>query len=362
MTNIANGVEPASRSDRAGIIAIRVKGGSVARLRLTVARLWLDITARMPPSSWSWLVPLSAESEQSGRAPLVKPGFLNNREVLEWLEGVEPIWASLEFDSFCRLQLEPGEPDAAISFAQDLTAADLASAPIARNALLMLEAAEASGGLKLTTAGNLSRAVVWQLAHVTEWATYDLQETLGVCKRLNEADVWPLSYLRLLLTDLRFLRKLGGKLVLTAKGRAALAAGGTGDMLARMFEETFWRFNLASFDGYPYESWPQAEMALCLWCLAVGANMWERPDRIARFSTTPVVEVLEEKREFAGGAFEWRVLRFLTFFGVLEVQTNDAGSTPDPFCETRRRYRKTPFCDRFLLFDVDVEVPSGPKH
>jgi hypothetical protein len=291
----------------------------------------------------------------------VKPGFLNNREVLEWLEGVEPIWASLEFDSFCRLQLEPGEPDAAISFAQDLTAAEVASVPIAKNALLMLEAADASGGLKLTANGNLSRAVVWQLAHVTEWAAYDLQETLEVSKRLNESDVWPLSFLRLLLTDLRLLRKQGGKLVLTVKGRAALASRGEGDLLARMFQETFWRFNLASFDGYPFESWPQAEMALCLWCLAVGANMWERPARIARFATTPVVEVLEEKREFAGDAFEWRVLRFLTFFGVLEAQVEDA-SPQTPFWKVRRRYRKTPFCDRFLSFDVDVEVPSGPKH
>jgi hypothetical protein len=329
--------------------------------RPAIARLWLDITARMPPSSWCWLFSLPVGTEQSGRAPLVKPGFLNNREVLEWLEGVEPIWASLEFDSFCRLQLEPNEPDAAISFARDLTAADLTMVPIARNALLMLEAAEASGGLKLTTAGNLSRAVVWQLAHVTEWATYNLEDTLSSCKRLNESDVWPLSYLRLLLTDLRLLRKDAGKLVLTAKGRAALAARGAGDMLARMFEETFWRFNLASFDGFPYESWPQTEMALCLWCLAVGANIWERPDRIARFATTPVVEVLEEKRDFAGGAFERRVLRFLTFFGVLEMQEKDASLSP-LLSESRRRYRKTPFCDRFLVFDVDVEVPSGPKH
>ena len=107
------------------------------------------------------------------KGPVVKPGFLNNREVLEWLEGVEPIWASLEFDSFCRLQLEPGEPDAAISFARDLTAADLAAAPIAQNALLMLEAADTSGGLKLTATGNLSRAVVAHLVHVTRWATYD---------------------------------------------------------------------------------------------------------------------------------------------------------------------------------------------
>lgn len=290
----------------------------------------------------------------------MKPGFLNNREVVEWLGGVEPIWVCLDFDSFCRLQLSPDEPDAAISFAHNLSPAEALQAPVLRTALRMLEAADTPSGLKLTATGNLSRAAINRLISVCNWPTFELERVMRVTKQLNEADVVPLRYLRLLLTDLSLLKKKGAALVLTTKGRAALASGGAGDLLARMFEETFWRFNLAAFDGCPYEDWPQSEMALTLWCLAAGANLWERPDRLARLSTTPAVDVVHAERDFAGAAMELRILRFLTIFGLLEAQSETAQH--GRLRMQTWRYRKTAFCDRFLSFDVEVETPSGPLH
>lgn len=290
----------------------------------------------------------------------MKPGFLNNREVLEWLGGVEPIWICLEFDLFCRLQLAPDEPDAAISFAHDLTPSEASSAPVLRAALRMLEAADAPNGLKLTATGNLSRAGIMALIGACNWPTFELERLIAVTKQLNEADVIPLRYLRLLLTDLRLLRKKGSALILTSKGRAALASRGAGDLLARMFEETFWRFNLSAFDGCPYEDWPQSEMALTLWCLAAGANLWEKPDRLARLSTTPAVDVVHAERDFAGAAMELRILRFLTIFGLLEARSEPRNE--GMFLGQEWRYRKTAFCDRFLSFDVEVEAPTGPMH
>jgi hypothetical protein len=290
----------------------------------------------------------------------VKPGFLNNLEVIEWLGGVEPVWACLEFDSFCRLQLAPGEPDAAISLAHDLTASELSAAPVIRCALLMLEAADAPGGLKLTASGNLSRVAIMGLAPACDWPGFGLQQIMSRNKQVNEAEVFQLRYLRLLLTDLQLLRKKGGALFPTARGRAALAARGAGDLLARMFEETFWRFDLGVFDGCPFEDWPQSEAALTLWCLAAGANIWERPERLARLAATPAVEVLHFERDIAGLAMELRILRFLTIFGVLEARAEP--SPPGVFWTDRRLYRKTQFCDRFLSFDVEVEPPAGPIH
>lgn len=290
----------------------------------------------------------------------MKPGFLNNREVIEWLGGVEPIWVCLEFDSFCRLQLAPDEPDTAISFAHNLTPSEALAAPVVRAALRMLELAEAPSGLKLTATGNLSRVAIAKLIGVCNWPGFELERIMAVSKVLNEQDVIPLRYLRLLLTDLQLLKKKGGALVLTPKGRAALASRGAGDLLARMFEETFWRFNLAAFDGCPYEDWPQTEMALTLWCLAAGANLWERPDRLARLSTTPAVDVVHAERDFAGAAMELRVLRFLTVFGLLEARSETAQH--GRFRVQTWRYRKTAFCDRFLSFDVEVETPTGPLH
>lgn len=281
-------------------------------------------------------------------------------EVIEWLGGIEPVWACLEFDSFCRLQLPPGEPEAAISLARDLTPSELSAAPVVRSALLMLEAAGAPGGLKLTASGNLSRAAIVKLAPACDWPGFGLRHVMARNKQLNESEVFPLRYLRLLLISLRLLRKKGAALVLTAKGEAALAARGAGDLLARMFEETFWRFDLGAFDGCPFQDWPQSEASLTLWCLAAGANMWERPEKLARLATTPAVEVVHFERDIAGLTMELRILRFLTIFGVLEAQTEPRG--PGPFWEERWRYRRAPFCDRFLSFDVEVEPPAGSMH
>jgi hypothetical protein len=300
----------------------------------------------------------AAKAGRKGRR--VKPDLFNSQGLIAWLEGVDPIWACLEFDSFCRLQSAPDAPDAAITLACDLTAADLAACPIASAALLMIEAAEAPGGLKLTANGNLRRAAVASLARPSDWPSSDLDRILSSGKRRNEEDVWPLRFLRILLTDLRLVRKQGAALVPTGAGLAVLKKRGAGDLVARLFEETFWRFNLSYFDGFPLEGWPQSEMGLILWCLATGANLWERPGRLARLAAVPAMGVLQAEQDFAGGAFEMRVLRFLTFFGVMETRPDCAQGAPSWFA--RRQYRKAPFCDRFLSFDVDVEAPDGSIH
>ena len=91
---------------------------------------------------------------------MVAPAFLQNPQVLKWLAGSEPAWTMLEFQSFNALQREPSRENHALRLASDLLAPEIDRSAVARNTLILLRRAVDSDGLKLTAAGNLSRAVV----------------------------------------------------------------------------------------------------------------------------------------------------------------------------------------------------------
>ena len=88
---------------------------------------------------------------------MVKPGFLRNDNVVEWLGGIEPMWSHLEFESYCRLQRRPGEEDPAMQLATDLTEAETQLSPLVSALLALLRMAGQKGGAKLTTGGGLAR-------------------------------------------------------------------------------------------------------------------------------------------------------------------------------------------------------------
>ena len=104
---------------------------------------------------------------------MVAPGFLTNPDVLRWLNGVEPAWTVLEFDSFNGLRDEPSANNRTIRLEPNLTETDLSGSAITRNALVLLRGAADTDGLKLTTTGNLSRAVVAEMCRTIEWPDYD---------------------------------------------------------------------------------------------------------------------------------------------------------------------------------------------
>jgi hypothetical protein len=91
---------------------------------------------------------------------MVAPGFLANPEVRRWLNGIEPAWTMLDFDSFNALHEEPSSNNNAIRLEPKLTATEVSVSAVAVNAMLLLRRAAETGGLKLTATGNLSRAVV----------------------------------------------------------------------------------------------------------------------------------------------------------------------------------------------------------
>ena len=94
---------------------------------------------------------------------MVSPGVLQNPEVKRWLAGVEPAWTLLELDSLMALRKEPSAENRALRLAANLMNQDLLGSSIARNAVVLLDAAVKAKGLKLTATGNLARSVVEEM-------------------------------------------------------------------------------------------------------------------------------------------------------------------------------------------------------
>jgi hypothetical protein len=287
---------------------------------------------------------------------MVKPGFLQSDDVVEWLGGIEPMWSHLEFESYCRLQRRPDKGDPAIQLATDLTEAEAQSSSLVFALLALLRMAGEKGGAKLTTGGGLTREVITPIAEICDGPGYDLALIRSVTKVLNEADVWPAELLRHVVLEMRLVRRVGRSLTLTAKGRATLEAGGSGGLMADLFGTVFWRVNLGHWDGYPVPTWPQSYIGIIVWSLAHAASTWETPERLARYSTIPVIGVLEAKDDFAGHAFELRILRILSIFGLLDARKD--GNSSNRFVSARH-YRKTQLYDRFFSFDVTLEPTDG---
>src|ERR1700736_963602 len=109
---------------------------------------------------------------------MVAPGFLANPEVRRWLNGVEPAWTMLEFDSLNALRHEPSASNDAIRLETNLTGTEISGSAVTANALILLRRAAETGGLKLTATANLSRAVVEQMFGIIQAPDYDKSELL----------------------------------------------------------------------------------------------------------------------------------------------------------------------------------------
>src|SRR5580704_16254786 len=95
---------------------------------------------------------------------MVAGDFLQDPQVRQWLDGVEPAWTLLTFASFQALRCEPSANQRAVRIANDLSADEIAGSAVARNTLILLRQATERGGLPVTATGNLSRAAWTRVA------------------------------------------------------------------------------------------------------------------------------------------------------------------------------------------------------
>jgi hypothetical protein len=224
---------------------------------------------------------------------VVVPGFLQNPEARRWLNGVEPAWTMLEFDSFNALHGEPSASNRAISLEPNLTETDLSGSAVARNALLLLRLSIETGGLKLTATENLSRTVVAEMVAVIEWPGLDKNGAFQFHRVINEPDFLPLHFVRVLMQATKLVRVQRDKLVPTRLGKGMLVPERHGALQALLFHIALWHMNLGYFDRNPIDSWPQSHTSIVLWSLSASANDWLDPETLTRLCTVPVIGVLD---------------------------------------------------------------------
>jgi hypothetical protein len=289
---------------------------------------------------------------------MAAPGILQNPEVRRWLNGVEPAWTMLEFNSLNALRHEPSGRNHAIRLEPDLTNAEISGSAVTANALILLQRAAETGGLKLTATGNLSRVVVEDMFGIIQAPNYDKDELRRFQKVINEPDFLPLYFIRILTQAAKLLRTHRGKLVPTRLGKSMLVAERHGALQALLFHIALWHLNLAYFDRRPLDSWPQSDVGVVLWSLSASANDWLARETLTRLCTIPVIGVLEVTWDFGSSAMEARILRPLVWFGLLESRSEPRSATE---LVERRLYRKAPLFDRLVKFNVQIE-DSDTRH
>jgi hypothetical protein len=144
---------------------------------------------------------------------MVSPGVLQIPEVKRWLAGVEPAWTLLELDSLMALRKEPSAENRALRLAANLMNQDLLGSSIARNAVVLLDAAVKANGLKLTATGNLARSVVEEMRQSFEWPGHDKASAFALHKVVNEPDFMPLFFIRTTMQKAGLLQRRKGKLL-----------------------------------------------------------------------------------------------------------------------------------------------------
>src|SRR3954447_9293180 len=108
----------------------------------------------------------------------------------------------------------------------------------------------------------------------------------------------------------------------------------------------------------PGEHWPQTHIGVVLWSLSVAAHDWGTPEDLISTCTIPDGELAAAAPDFPGFAMVTRVLRPLTWFGLMEPKDMDTHLTP--VWRRDRRYRKTPLFDRALSFAVAIRNSDMP--
>jgi hypothetical protein len=199
---------------------------------------------------------------------MVAADFLHDPQVRRWLDGVEPAWTLLTFDSLRALRQEPSAVQTAIRIANDLSGDEITGSAVARNTLILLRKATERGGLPVTATGNLSRAVVAEMRKLFEWPDYDQAAVLQFNKVINEADFLPLHVVRTLAQAATLVRAQGGKMVATPLGKSTTSVEWQRSLLAILFHIMFWRMDLGYFGRDLLGSWPQADIGILLWSLS----------------------------------------------------------------------------------------------
>ena len=290
---------------------------------------------------------------------MVAEDFLQDPQVRKWLDGVEPAWTLLTFDSLRALRQEPSAVATAIRIANDLSADEIASSAVARNTFILLQQAIERDGLPLTATGNLSRAVVAEMRELIEWPGYDQADAFRLHKVINEPDFLPLHIVRSLAEAVKLVRTQRGKLVATPLGKSMLSETRRGSLPAILFHLALWHMDLGYFGRGLLGSWPQSDIGIVLWSLSISAGDWQSIEKLTRLCTIPEPAMFSGTWDRTTYAMEARILRPLLWFGLLEHRSEKIAESR---FDEHHFYRKAALFDQMLTFDVAVDLMEGSRH
>ena len=225
---------------------------------------------------------------------MVAPGMLLNPSVKRWLGGVEPAWTLLDQSSFEALHQPPSPTASPIRLASDLTFEELQQSAVARNALILLRAAAEGPGLKLTSTGNLSGAVVAEMCDLFVWPDFDRAGAFQFHKVINERDFLPLFFVRHVAQFAKLLRSQRGYLKATPAGWQMLEEPGMRALQAILFHTAMWHLDLGYLGRGLHDGWPQRDVGIVLWSLSVAASDWQSRERLTRLCAIPINDVLDK--------------------------------------------------------------------
>jgi hypothetical protein len=247
----------------------------------------------------------------------------------------------------------------------DLTLADLVGSAFLRNGRHVLSAAAERKGIRATAAGNLNRRFVATLLDPAAWPGRVVEETLAYNKVVNEADLWPLHILRVVLEVAGLLTRRADAFRATRRARELLDDARAGALQTRLFRAFFREFNLAYLTRFgPDEMDPNQRLVpFSLLRLTAVADGWHPGHELAP-ALLPADALADDQRPMdperqprdqherdivAACSFptvRYHLLRPLEWFGLLEGRDRPGPLPAFPFRDVRR----TPLFDRFIHF------------
>lgn len=247
-------------------------------------------------------------------------------------------------------------PRGAIWFSPEVQLAELARADIFHNARIFLTLLREEAGTPTTATGNLTRAFVERVFDRLRLEESYKASLRGVCKVLNEPDVWPLHQVRLLAEYGKLVARRDKRLVLTKRGREALADGQAGELFRRLFLTFFRTMEMSYLLNLRSIPELQAAMAISLWRLEQVAEGWRAASGMAAQILPPRVlaRLVAEQRgvldspDYFVAAY---VLSPLHDFGLVERRQENEWRLG-----TEDTVRVTPLFRRLIRF---AEFPSA---
>lgn len=244
------------------------------------------------------------------------------------------------------------EGEGAVRLDASLSLADLDASRTLHNARTVMAYLAEKGPLRMTTAGNLSRAAVADLFVKLRWHGEKDPETFRRFVR-NERDAWVLHLARVLLDLAGVVKRQKGMISMTRRGTALLAETRAGELFALLFRAQFQRMSLAYVSPYTFDS-PEFQrmVSFALYAYAAAPAGWETPAVIADRVLLPFVRDSLPTHQYPDSPVDivrTHLLHTLEGFGVVEEQEREIrpGHPIPPHL-----FRRTPLFERFISFHL----------